>query len=406
MITKGTREITKEYYENSALNQSLLKQLIKGPQAFIAATQEPEQKLYYEEKGHFIIGGAVDCNLTMVDGIFEETYHFPEENTKKPSDKVMSIINMAFDLFKGTYYDILVESIMEEDSITKEEVDVNRIVEIMNNSNSWNTLLYESANSHEYFMNRKKPIWQEDNRLNTIKEGNYSTYLISLINAIGKQIVDTEEAAIINGIIMSLTTHPNTAKYFTNTTPEGIDRIYQMPIYFTYMDEDRKCLLDLVEINHNDKTIQPLDIKTTSYEPYNFLYALKDRKYDIQAADYSNGLETIKESLGYSDYTVLPFKFLVETTNPAMIGNPLVFTCGKSILEIGMNGKPDMSNFLSCQHPNPIGNEIVYKGDKGINQLIEDYKWYKEHGFNRRKEVQECGEFTMEWHKIFPNNKN
>ena len=65
-----------------------------------------------------------------------------------------------------------------------------------------------------------------------------------------------------------------------------------------------------------------------------FPKSLRQRRYDIQAAFYTEALKSKKE---YETYKILPFKFIVEsTTNP---GNPLVFTCNQELLEIGKSGR-------------------------------------------------------------------
>ena len=38
---------------------------------------------------------------------------------------------------------------------------------------------------------------------------------------------------------------------------------------------------------------------------------------------------------------------------------------------------------------------------KGFNQLIEDYKWYLENGFEKKREIVEAqGEFQINWNGI------
>ena len=68
---------------------------------------------------------------------------------------------------------------------------------------------------------------------------------------------------------------------------------------------------DLLVVNHKEKTIQPVDLKTSSLPAYdwwgkNFL----KYRYDIQAAEYAEGIEAIKNQIpGYEDYVVLPYIF-------------------------------------------------------------------------------------------------
>lgn len=406
MLIQTSKEEINRYYENSAMNQSLLKKLMKGPAAFIAAQQEPEQKLYYEEKGHFIIGKAVDCFITEGQEEFEKLY-FTTKAGNKPSPKIMSIIKYAFDRLIEQYNTIQDELVFE--------------------TPQWNILLHNSCTINEYFLNRAKPIWEEDGRLQTIKKDtNYITYLKSLLDAQGKQILSEDESNIVSGIIMSLTTHPYIKDYF-NPINENVDIIMQLPIYFTYKwdekievydeelgeiekdeehEEDCKGLLDVCIIDHNAKTIQPIDIKTGAGEPFWFISQLNQFDYQIQAKYYSLALEQWKnkillgqyESL-LKDYTILPFKFIVESTNIALQGNPLVFVCTEQLLDLGLNGRPEMIVRLE----NDLFNDyIVYHEIKGIKQLFSDYVYYKENGFNKRREIKEGNHFNLDYHGAIP----
>ena len=94
-----------------------------------------------------------------------------------------------------------------------------------------------------------------------------------------------------------------------------------------------KALLDMVVIDDELQTVQPIDIKTTGEYPENFHRVAKRFRYDIQAAFY-----TLALSYAYPEYTILPFQFLVESTVASAIGTPLLYTCTESDLLIGRYG--------------------------------------------------------------------
>jgi hypothetical protein len=125
------------------------------------------------------------------------------------------------------------------------------------------------------------------------KEG--ATYWEELKTAVGKQILSEEESTCISNVIESFRDHPFTADYFVDG--EGIDVVYQLPIPFDITDPHYsevlrcKALLDLVRINHNDKTIMPLDIKTLSGYILDFGQQVKSYRYDFQGAFYRLALE-------------------------------------------------------------------------------------------------------------------
>ncbi len=408
------------------MNQSLLKTLIKGPHAFIAAQQVSEKELYYEEKSHFLVGQAIDCYLTQGEEEFNNQYHIADNNCKPKSDTIKSMIKYAFDKFLPY---LLHEGLIEK-LPTKEAIP-----QILH-CERWNELLYEACNEAEYYMNRKKPTWEEDNRSEAIKKDKMVDYVYDLFKSLGKQILTDEENTLISSIIMSFTTHPNTKDYFNPDLEDDIHIYFQLPIYFTYnnreaivksnlagnrlykigsekedssdleeeFEVDCKMLLDILIVNYTQSIIIPVDVKTTMYEPYNFLYAFKERRYDIQGAYYTYGLLKTLVQRNWNDFYIKDFEFLVESNNPAIVGNPLVHVMGNSTMEMGFYGRPEGDMFLTIQKrlSNYCDTSVHYGEVKGIKQLFEDYKFYTNNGFTRRREINDNGKFRMEWSKIYP----
>ena len=82
-------------------------------------------------------------------------------------------------------------------------------------------------------------------------------------------------------------------------------------------------------------------------------------------------------------------------------GNPLVFTCDDTLLKIGKYGREAFR--LKGVSETKLVDMFYGKTDeiKGFNQLIEDYKWYTEHGFDKSRKVEETqGEFEINWNGI------
>ena len=56
---------------------------------------------------------------------------------------------------------------------------------------------------------------------------------------------------------------------------DGIERCYQLKFKATLNNVDYRCMFDLILTDHNNKTIQPIDLKTSfkkEYDFYNQLY--------------------------------------------------------------------------------------------------------------------------------------
>ena len=353
------------YYEHPALSQSHLK-LLLGPDPSIFNTiQEPD--LYFEEKKHFIIGDGVDMQLTRPIEEFNQKFHISNLQNK-PSDTIKSIVNQVFDLVK--------------------EVHGREILTIDRYPNA----ILDSCNDHNY-----QPNWKTETRISKIVEA--WEYWEDLKQAEGKVVLSQEENDLISQIVMSIRTNPTTSKYFE--TSKDVEILNQLAIYFTYNNVDCKALLDRVIIDHKNKTVQPIDFKTMGDQTIYFPKSLRQRKYNIQAAFYTEALKYFieRDDKTLQDYKILPFKFIVEsTTNP---GNPLVFTCDEELLKIGKFGRESFR--LKGVSSTKLIDMYYGKTDevKGFDQLIEDYKWYLENGFEKKREIVEAqGEFQINWNGI------
>lgn len=327
-----------EYYEHPAISQSRLKLLLgKDPSRF---NMIEESELYYEEKKHFVLGSAVDCILTQSMEEFQRLYHVSSLESK-PSSVIMSIIQMVFD--------------SSEEGAT---------------FNSRREAILEACDIHAYATN-----WKSDTRVNKVLEP--YNYWDELTASRGKIILSDEEYSLISQIVMSLRTLHPTGLYFLK------DTLFQKAIYFTYKGVNCKALLDMVNIDHKAKTIQPLDIKTLGGHVLDFHKSVIKRRYDIQAAFYTEAL-----SQEYPGYEILPFKFLVESTvNP---GTPLVYEVHPSLLEIGKNGRKPLVD----EHTRT--EEIL-----GFNQLIELYLYYEENGYMKDQVILEhSGTLLIDWSGI------
>lgn len=352
----------KEYFEHSSVSQSQLKSLLIHPRAF---KEEKETKLYFEEKVYFTIGSAVDFKLTEDESTFTNFYHISNVLVK-PSDTIKSIIHQVFDALKEQF--------------TVEEIGLISDV-------TYRLLILQACESHNY-QNR----WNSDTKISKICE--FYEYWEDLKASEGKILLSQEEDLLISTIVMSLKTNKATSVYFN---AEEVH--YQVPIYFEYDGVPCKALLDMVIFDRENKTIQPIDIKTTGEYTINFPKALKRMRYDIQAAFYTEALRWL-----YPEYEILPFKFIVESTKDP--GQPLVFICDKELLWIGKNGRKKI--FLqgdTIEEKSFIDTRTIYyeiiAPIKGFVQLLELYKYYNENGYEMDKIVREGNsELTIGWSGI------
>lgn len=378
MIRLGRREEVEEYFEKQAVSQSFIKALLNGVD-FI--NHDNEKNLYYEEKGHFIIGSGVDVQITQGQIEYDNQYHHFSNN--KPSDTIMSIVNKVYDDFNF-------------EGLDPEQYP--RLLDLRD-------LILESCDAHKYSTG-----WKEETRINKIIEGG-SSYFNELITCNGKQITSDIENQVISNIVMSFKTHKHTSHYFKD---EGFDIFYQIPIYFKQNGVYCKVLIDMLLVDHKNKQLQPIDLKTMSGKTRDFPKSLKKMRYDIQASFYTQGLSwlswskneaytpiiELEDSIKGKAYKINPFKFIVETTDykenkitgdvAYYQGTPLVYVVSKYTMLIGKSGKPELNVFGYDNDGEEVKEyPIVFQEVKGWWQGLELYKWHEQNGYEYDKEVFE-----------------
>lgn len=71
-----------------------------------------------------------------------------------------------------------------------------------------------------------------------------------------------------------------------------------------------KIMPDLLKINHKDKTVQPVDLKTSAMPAWGFKENFLKYRYDLQASVYTDVLrDVMSKSEDLNDYTILPYLF-------------------------------------------------------------------------------------------------
>lgn len=128
---------------------------------------------------------------------------------------------------------------------------------------------------------------------------------------------------------------------------------YKEVIQWEHKGIGMKSELDLIIKNEEDKTIIPVDLKTTSSPIYNFSSSFWKYRYDFQASAYVLALEQ-----KYPGYTILPFRFVVVSTQ--FVTAPLIYELDPAVHEIGLNGGTLESGWKM----------------EGLNQAIDRYLWH------------------------------
>jgi hypothetical protein len=337
------------YFASEDTNQSSLKNLENGLGGFMAIiTKKKKDELEGKPPpDYFLIGGAVDCILTGEAGEFEKQFYI-SNLAKKPTEVEVKIVDIVFnELAKA---DMLSQVTYED---------------------SYDSIL-AAANEVGWQNN-----WKADTRVAKLIIAG-AEYFEDLKKSFGKKILSTEQNENINNIVNSLKYNPKTKKYFDRVLQEDqddMDFYYQLPIYFSYLGQPCKALMDLVVVHKDTEgvitKIEPIDLKTMSGNTLGFVGKVRQHRYDIQAAWYTLALS---EYFSFPVGKIETFKFVVESTTG--VGTPLVFEITRQTLIHGKEGAPE-GYFISDTEQ----RELYYPARKGYKELMAEYIFYQEQGF-------------------------
>jgi hypothetical protein len=314
-----------EYRQLPGVNQSSLKKILVSPQSYLQAVKsqaEPDD----DKEDHFVFGGVLDVMLVGNKEEFDRQYVKIPDDTKC-SDTIKSIISTVYN------------------SVTVEEK-----LPLSNYSDTILSVAREQGYQDKY---------KDDTLIATvIKQGEDYFKLLSKIA--GKTPVTETDYAKAVSCKMALI-----ADKFTNPYVKAgkeIEFLNRFVIQFEYEGVNIKGELDRVIINHKQKTVTPLDFKSTGKSVYTFKYDFFKYRYDFQAAVYRQGLfndERIKTLLE-EGYTITPFVFVVVEKD--LKNNPMVFVVSPEVESIGLVGGVTSE-----------GKEL-----EGFTQAMQRYKYHEE----------------------------
>ena len=332
-ITPAT---TEDYFALDFVSQSALKEIAKGAKAFKRALEPSEKKDY------FTFGSAVDTLLTEPDEFSKRFFvgeiEFPSDNIKSIVDKVM---------------------------------EMNSYLNVPKKFSECELEITSGAQQIGYGQS-----WKVDTLINKVVEGGEAYYEF-LIESNGKETLSKSAYYKVEKCVEYLITDKYTKQYFptNNEMTKGVDYKYQAAIIWNYEHIQCKSLLDILIIDHNSKTIQPVDLKTTSMPTSDFEKGFLKFRYDFQAAFYMNALNTWKENHNYSDYTILEFKFIVVKSSADEA--PMVFTCPDAVVTKAMTGFTTKTGYKYM----------------GVEEAFAEYIWH------------EANEWSIEYSREYIENK-
>lgn len=225
-------------------------------------------------------GSAVDALITGGQEEFDANFIVAE--FPPISDNLQTIAKVLFDTYSQTYRNI--------DEISDD-------------------VLAQVGADNNFYANDK----YKNYRVKLIKEGCQEYYNI-MYAAQGKKILDSETKNQVDAAVRALKESESTKFYFAPNDPfdDSVQRFYQLKFKATFLGIDYRCMSDLIVVDHKNKTIQPIDLKTSSHTEWDFYRSFTQWRYDIQARLYWRIIKAnIEKYDEFKGYTLLPYKFIV-----------------------------------------------------------------------------------------------
>lgn len=275
----------KEYRNSSYASYSILSQFSReGPRVLshpIKGIDTPATRF----------GSLVDYLLTSEENLEHKYIVF---NNKLPPTKVIDIV----------------------ENIINSGLDLNYIED---------EILLLFINSGKY----RRDLKLDKNRINKFRE-EASLYFNTIYGYYPNKkykVVEKEELDKALNVSNTLKQCPYTSEYFTKEH-DNIEILYQTK--FKIDDSSIRCMFDILKVDHNNKIIIPIDVKTTSSREEDFISSVIKWRYDIQAELYTYILKKkCSEDKYFSQFRVLPFTFVVANVD---YPTPIAWIYDRSII--------------------------------------------------------------------------
>lgn len=186
---------------------------------------------------------------------------------------------------------------------------------------------------------------------------NGKEYYNTLLRSIGRKVVDLQMIETIKRISSQMISDEHLGWIFASQ--DNAEVLNKFPIEFKWYDFDCKMEADKIMLFHDEKIIQPYDLKIT-YDSRNWAYSYIKRKYYIQNSFYWTGIGKWAESEGLGDYVVNPMHFIVGDSSVNQ-RRPLLYETSMEHIKEGLNG----FTFNRKRH-------------RGINELITSIAWHQD----------------------------
>jgi hypothetical protein len=357
-----------DYQKVFAISQSAIKAFkSKSIQKFkqIYIDKESDED---EDQDKFAFGSLVDT-LAFQPELLNDRFCILGEDVVVPGEKVKQVVDKVF---KEALEIVENKRKLNELGNLPEPLFVPNITNIYD----WEELILKHARAIKY----GGTTWTNSRILDNVFT-DAAAYFNMLGTANGRAIITAAQNADAIEMVAALRTNKHTQGYFVQQ--EGENLLFQLEIFIDYHKDGLilplKGALDIVRINHNARTIQVPDLKTT-YNLDDFKRTANHFGYVYQASFYDFIVrEWLKTYHGgkYQEYEFLPpINIAIDTLSKV----PHIYEYNWEDIRIAREGADE--------------NEV-----SGWVSILDEISWHMQTGvWDRPKELYETGKIKL---KIF-----
>lgn len=231
------------------------------------------------ETPSLLFGSVVDCILTEGEEAFKDRFmvcSFPAI-----SETLAGIARSLYSLYGETHKRLA--TISDED-------------------------ISEVAVSHGYYAGAS----YKATRIKKVRES-CSEYYSLLVLGGDKTVLSQDDYDDAVACVHELRENPGTHPFFNvNPWEKEIEKVFQLKFKATWNGIPVRCMMDLLIVDHANKVLQPVDLKTTGHPEEEFENSFSQWRYDIQGKLYSYILqENIQNDPYFKDFRIDPYLFIV-----------------------------------------------------------------------------------------------
>ena len=211
--------------------------------------------------------------------------------------------------------------------------------------------------------------WSKNKILEAFDIPDFWNYLRAYYIARRKVLITNKDLELSEELVNILLTHSHSRDIFNN----DLEHYNEFKFNMEYKGFVLRGIIDKILIDHKNKTIRLIDLKTGKGSILEFTGSFMKWRYYLQEAVYTQAINKICQMLEIEGYELLPFQFLYISRYEKI---PLLFTISSKWHNAALLGFRTTSGYRY----------------RGLNELLDEMRWHVENGvFNTSKVIYESG---------------